>query len=88
MNQKKYSLTRPKIYIGNKWEYINTISPDYNMVNNILIQAENNYSQWEQPNETEFYNIGDIVFYKDKNWISTINNNFWTPDVYGWEVIE
>ena len=46
---------------------------------------------WEQPDSTNGYMIGDKVRYNDKIYESIIDNNVWAPDAYpaGWqEVIE
>lgn len=54
----------------------------------VLVDTEKIYP-WEQPSSTNPYNTGDKVYYPTKNdpiYISTINNNVWAPDVYGWEL--
>lgn len=43
---------------------------------------------WEQPDSTNPYKIGDKVLYNEQTWVCTINNNVWTPGVYGWEISE
>ena len=46
------------------------------------------YPEWSQPvGATDAYMIGDIVSYNDALYVSTIDNNVWAPDVYGWEPI-
>ena len=43
--------------------------------------------KWVQPvGATDAYAKGDIVEYNGKKYISTIDANVWSPDVYGWEV--
>lgn len=42
---------------------------------------------WEQPDSTNPYMKGDKVVYNGKTYASTIDNNVWAPDVYGWEEI-
>lgn len=45
---------------------------------------------WKQPTGAhDTYQEGDEVYYPDKDgqvYRSTVNNNSWAPDVYGWEV--
>ena len=45
--------------------------------------------EWEQPDSTNGYNVGDKVKYKGKIWESRINNNVWSPDAYpaGWREV-
>ena len=43
---------------------------------------------WEQPDSTNPYMKGDKVKYNGKTYISSIDNNVWAPDVYGWELVE
>ena len=50
----------------------------------VLIPDANVIPEWEQPNSTNAYQIGDKVTYNGKTWESTIANNVWAPDVYGW----
>lgn len=46
---------------------------------------------WRQPTGAQdAYAKGDKVHYPDKDgpvYISTVNNNTWQPDVYGWEMV-
>lgn len=51
----------------------------------VLIPDENVIPEWEQPDSTNPYMIGDKVTYNNKTWISIVNNNVWAPGVYGWE---
>lgn len=47
------------------------------------------YPQWSQPiGSTDAYMAGDKVSYNDRHYVSTIDNNVWAPDVYGWEEVE
>lgn len=44
--------------------------------------------EWVQPlGATDSYMTGDIVFYNGKKYKSTCDNNVWSPDTYGWEVV-
>lgn len=46
---------------------------------------------WKQPiGAQDAYMAGDKVWYPEKNtqiYISTVDNNVWQPDIYGWELI-
>lgn len=53
----------------------------------VLIVDENVISEWEQPDSTNTYQVGDKVSHNGKNWICTVANNSWEPGVYGWEEI-
>lgn len=50
----------------------------------VLIPDENVIPEWEQPDSTNAYMIGDKVTYGGKTWECTVDNNVWTPGVYGW----
>lgn len=55
----------------------------------VLIPDENIIPEWEQPESTNPYMKGDKVTYNGKTWKSTVDNNVWAPDAYGWvEVTE
>lgn len=44
-------------------------------------------ADWVQPTGAhDTYNIGDRVTYQAQVWVSTVDNNSWAPDVFGWEV--
>lgn len=54
------------------------------------IEVEENPSiEWEQPNGTAGYMIGDVVTYEGKTYESMIDNNVWSPVDYpaGWQEI-
>lgn len=46
---------------------------------------------WKQPTGAQdAYRLGDKVHYPDKDgpvYISTVDNNTWKPDVYGWKLV-
>lgn len=46
---------------------------------------------WKQPTGAQdAYMTGDKVHYPDAEgpvYVSTVDNNVWAPDVYGWEVV-
>ncbi|MCQ2484747.1 MAG: alpha-amylase [Clostridia bacterium] len=44
------------------------------------------YPEWSQPiGASDAYQTGDKVSYNGNHYVSTVNNNVWAPDVYGWE---
>ena len=46
--------------------------------------------EWRQPDSTNPYMKGDKVHYptiSDPIYESTIDNNVWAPDVYGWQMV-
>lgn len=42
---------------------------------------------WEQPDSTNAYKIGDKVRYNGIIWVSEVDNNVWMPGVYGWREV-
>ena len=50
----------------------------------VLIPNPDVIYEWEQPDSTNPYMKGDKVTYNGKTYESTIDNNVWAPDVYGW----
>lgn len=46
---------------------------------------------WRQPTGAQdAYQTGDKVYYPDADgavYVSTVDNNVWSPDVYGWEAV-
>lgn len=53
----------------------------------VLIPNENVIPEWEQPDSTNPYMIGDEVTYNGVVWLSIVNNNVWKPGEYGWEKV-
>jgi len=55
----------------------------------VLIPDENVIPEWEQPDSTNAYQIGDKVKFEGKTYESLINNNIWSPAAYpaGWKEI-
>lgn len=44
------------------------------------------FPDWSQPvGAHDAYMRGDKVAHSNKRWISTVDNNVWTPGVYGWD---
>lgn len=50
----------------------------------VLIPDENIIPDWEQPDSTNPYQIGDVVRHNGKVWECICANNVWEPGVYGW----
>ena len=53
----------------------------------VLIPDVNVIPEWEQPDSTNPYQIGDKVTHNGKTWENTIANNVWEPGVYGWSEV-
>ena len=53
----------------------------------VLIPDPSVIPEWEQPDSTNPYMMGDKVKHNGKTWESNINNNVWEPGVYGWTEI-
>ena len=46
------------------------------------------WPEWVQPTGAhDAYMKGDKVSYKGRHWVSLVDNNVWTPVVYGWEEV-
>lgn len=54
----------------------------------VLIPDPEVIPEWEQPDSTNPYNKGDKVMHNGKTWVSDVDNNVWTPGVYGWTETE
>ena len=53
----------------------------------VLIPDANVIPEWEQPESTNPYMVGDKVMFEGQVYECTINNNIWAPNVYGWQPI-
>lgn len=53
----------------------------------VLIPDETVVPEWEQPDSTNPYKIGDKVTHAGKTWVSSVDNNVWEPGVYGWDEV-
>ena len=53
----------------------------------VLIPDENVIPEWQQPDSTNPYQVGDKVSHNGKVWQNTIANNVWQPGVYGWNQV-
>lgn len=55
----------------------------------VLIPDENVIPEWEQPDSSNYYKLGDKVRHNGKIWVSDYEVNTWEPGVFGWtEVTE
>ena len=56
----------------------------------VLIPDENAIPEWEQPESTNAYMVGDKVMFEGHIYESAINYNIWSPSSYpqGWTLIE
>ena len=64
-------------------------SPEYaySLWAKVLIPDPDVIPDWEQPDSTNAYMIGDRVRHYDRIWESLINNNVWEPGVLGTETL-
>ena len=64
-------------------------SPEYahSLWAKVLIPDPDVIPEWEQPDSTNAYMIGDRVRHYDRIWESLINNNVWEPGVLGTETL-
>lgn len=53
----------------------------------VLIPDANVIPEWVQPDSTNPYMTGDKVMYGGKVYVSTVDNNVWSPDSYGWNEV-
>lgn len=53
----------------------------------VLIPDPNVIPEWEQPDSTNAYQIGDKVTFEGKTYENVIANNIWAPNVYGWKEV-
>ena len=51
----------------------------------VLIPDPDVVPEWEQPESTNGYSIGDKVTHNGKTWESLVDNNVWEPGVVGTE---
>ena len=55
----------------------------------IIIEDPNVIPDWEQPESTNPFMLGDKVKHNGKIWVSDMNHNVFEPGVYGWsELVE
>lgn len=63
------------------WKLISEPEPE-------VSSDESTIPEWTQPDSTNPYQTGDKVTYNGHTYESTVDNNVWAPDVYGWSLIE
>ena len=91
----EYSLNERILYNNTLYKVITahtsqeTWTPDVSasLFAKVLIPDEDVIPEWEQPDSTNSYMIGDKVTYNGKTWVSIVDNNVWEPSVYGWEEV-
>ena len=66
------------------WKLISETEPNQND----STSEETTILEWHQPDSTNPYQTGDKVTYNGHIYQSTVDNNVWAPDVYGWSLIE
>ena len=66
------------------WKLISETEPNQNE----STPEEPTIPEWTQPDSTNPYQTGDKVTYNGHTYESTVDNNVWAPDVYGWSLIE
>lgn len=54
----------------------------------VLIVDPDVIPEWEQPDSTNPYSMGDKVTHNGMTWISDIDGNVWEPGVYGWTEVD
>ena len=69
-------------------EWVSTVSGNVwepGIANWRRITTEGEIAPWVQPTgATDAYQLGDQVLYDGATWTSTVANNVWRPDEYGW----
>lgn len=55
----------------------------------VLIPDADVIPEWEQPDSTNGYSVGDKVLFEGVVYVSLIDNNVWSPAAYpdGWEAV-
>lgn len=54
----------------------------------ILGGQDGQVAEWEQPDSTNPYMMGDKVTHNGHTWESEVDNNVWEPGVYGWKQLD
>lgn len=91
-SNKVYNIGERLLYNGVLYKVLqpHTSQPDWtpdaapSLFAKVLIPNENVIPEWEQPDSTNAYKIGDKVRHNGKTWESNCDNNVWEPGVYGW----
>ena len=53
----------------------------------VLIPDPTVIPEWEQPDSTNPYQVGDKVTHNGKTWVCNTPNCVWEPGVYGWHEV-
>lgn len=53
----------------------------------VLIPDPTVIPEWEQPDSTNPYQVGDRVTHNGKTWVCNTPNCVWEPGVYGWDEV-
>lgn len=53
----------------------------------VLIEDPNTIPEWEQPDSTNGYGIGDKVTHNGTTWVSLVDDNVWEPGTTGTESV-
>lgn len=53
----------------------------------VLIPDSTVIPEWEQPESTNPYQVGDKVTHNGKTWVCNTPNCVWEPGVYGWDEV-
>lgn len=53
----------------------------------VLIPDPTVIPEWEQPDSTNPYQVGDKVTHNGKTWVCNTPNCVWEPGVYGWDEV-
>ena len=53
----------------------------------VLIPDPSVIPEWEQPESTNPYQVGDKVTHNGKTWVCNTPNCVWEPGVYGWDEV-
>lgn len=53
----------------------------------VLIPDPTVIPEWEQPESTNPYQVGDKVTHNGKTWVCNTPNCVWEPGVYGWDEV-
>lgn len=53
----------------------------------VLIPDASVIPEWEQPDSTNPYSVGDKVMHNGNTWVSDVDGNVWEPGVYGWSEV-
>jgi len=72
------------------WQLISSPEPEPEPESEPTQEPEQTIPEWQQPSSGNAYMIGDKVSYNGFVYMSTIDNNVWSPEAYpaGWSLVE